>query len=60
MRELRSSEENAKKAMSDAARLAEELRQEQEHSTHVERMRKALEVQIHVKEKVGNVLTHTL
>jgi len=43
MNELKSSEDNAKKAMADAARLAEELRQEQEHSTHVERMRHGLE-----------------
>lgn len=32
--------------MADAARLAEELRQEQEHSQHVERLRKGLEQQI--------------
>jgi chromosome segregation ATPase len=32
--------------MSDAARLAEELRQEQEHSMHQERMRKGLEQQL--------------
>lgn len=30
----------------DAARLAEELRQEQEHSQHVDRLRKGLEIQI--------------
>ena len=30
----------------DAARLAEELRQEQEHSQHVDRLRKGLELQI--------------
>lgn len=35
-----------KTATADAARLAEELRQEQEHSMHVDRMRRALEVQI--------------
>lgn len=29
--ELRASEERAKKALADAARLADELRQEQEH-----------------------------
>jgi chromosome segregation ATPase len=40
---LRGSEERSKKAMADAARIAEELRQEQEHSIHIERMRKALE-----------------
>lgn len=36
----------AKKASADAARLAEELRQEQEHSQHVDRLRKGLELQI--------------
>lgn len=44
--ELKASEEQGKKAMSDAARLAEELHQEQEHSMHIERMRKGLEQQI--------------
>ncbi|KHJ98009.1 myosin head [Oesophagostomum dentatum] len=39
-------DEMGKKAAADAARLAEELRQEQEHSMHVERIRKGLEVQI--------------
>ena len=33
--ELRAAEERAKKAMADAARLADELRQEQEHSLQV-------------------------
>ncbi|CAF2365471.1 unnamed protein product [Rotaria sp. Silwood2] len=44
--ELKNSEERAKKAASDAARLAEELRQEQEHAIQVERLRKGLEQQI--------------
>ena len=44
--ELKTADDNAKKAMADAARIAEELRQEQEHSTHVERMRQGLENQI--------------
>jgi transcription elongation GreA/GreB family factor len=43
MNELKQAEDDAKRAMSDAARLAEELHQEQEHSQHVERMRKGLE-----------------
>lgn len=46
--QIKASEERAKKAAMDAARLAEELRQEQEHSQHVERSRKALEIQIKV------------
>jgi len=44
--ELRSSEERAKKAMADAARLADELRQEQEHSLQVEKLRKGMESQL--------------
>ncbi|EPB73264.1 myosin head [Ancylostoma ceylanicum] len=44
--ELKNVDEMGKKAAADAARLAEELRQEQEHSMHVERIRKGLEVQI--------------
>ncbi|CAF3330941.1 unnamed protein product [Rotaria sp. Silwood1] len=44
--ELKNSEERAKKAAADAARLAEELRQEQEHAIQVERLRKGLEQQI--------------
>jgi len=46
LNELKAADENSKKAMADAARLAEELRQEQEHSMHVERMRKGLEQQV--------------
>jgi chromosome segregation ATPase len=46
LNELKASEERSKKAMADAARLAEELRQEQEHSLHIERMRKGFEQQI--------------
>lgn len=34
--------------MTDAARLADELRQEQEHSSHLERARKSLESQLRV------------
>ena len=44
--ELRSADENAKKAMSDASRLAEELRQEQDHAGQIERMRRSLEGQV--------------
>ncbi|CAF3425009.1 unnamed protein product [Rotaria sp. Silwood1] len=44
--ELKNSEERSKKAAADAARLAEELRQEQEHAIQVERLRKGLEQQI--------------
>merc|ERR1719454_661033 len=39
--------------MSDAARLAEELRQEQEHAGHIEKMRRTLEGQ--VKELQGRL-----
>ena len=44
--ELKNSEERAKKATSDAARLVEEIRQEQDHSLQVERLRKGLEQQV--------------
>jgi chromosome segregation ATPase len=44
--ELKSSEERATKAGGDAVRLVEELRQEQEHAVHVERLRKGLEQQV--------------
>jgi len=44
--ELKNSEERAKKAGGDAVRLVEELRQEQEHAVHVERLRKGLEQQV--------------
>ncbi|CAF3451696.1 unnamed protein product [Rotaria socialis] len=44
--ELKNSEERSKKAAADAARLAEELRQEQEHTIQIERLRKGLEQQI--------------
>jgi len=46
--ELKFSEDRVRKATSDSARLAEELRQEQEHSLNCEKMRKALE--LHVKD----------
>lgn len=44
--QLKTTDEMLKTASADAARLAEELRQEQEHSLHIDRMRRALEVQI--------------
>merc|ERR1712012_258686 len=44
--ELKGAEEQAKKAMADAARLAEELRQEQEHAGHIEKMRRTCESQV--------------
>ena len=44
--ELKMAEDNAKRAMADAARLAEELRHEQEHAGQIERLRRALESQV--------------
>merc|ERR1712083_909943 len=44
--QAKSSEEKAKKAMVDAARLADELRAEQEHSSSQEKAKRALESQI--------------
>ncbi|XP_026760994.2 myosin heavy chain, muscle [Galleria mellonella] len=46
LNETKNSEEKAKKAMVDAARLADELRAEQEHAQTQEKLRKALEQQI--------------
>ena len=44
--EVKAAEERQRSAMADAARLADELRQEQEHTTHLERQRKQLESQV--------------
>merc|ERR1711893_485246 len=44
--ELKAAEEAAKKAMADAARIAEELRQEQEHANSIEKMRRTMEGQV--------------
>merc|ERR1712218_58724 len=44
--QAKSSEEKAKRAMVDAARLADELRAEQEHSNSQEKAKRALESQI--------------
>lgn len=44
--ELRNAEDSAKKAMADAARLADELRQEQDHTAQIEKMRRSLEAQV--------------
>merc|ERR1711950_115359 len=44
--QAKSSEEKAKKAMVDAARLADELRAEQEHSSSQEKAKRALDTQI--------------
>ncbi|XP_054160100.1 myosin heavy chain, muscle-like isoform X3 [Oppia nitens] len=46
LNEAKQSEEKAKKAMVDAARLADELRAEQEHAQQQEKLRKAMEQQI--------------
>merc|ERR1711994_727792 len=46
LHQAKSSEEKAKKAMVDAARLADELRAEQEHSSSQEKAKRALESQI--------------
>merc|ERR1719412_1849048 len=44
--QAKSSEEKAKRAMVDAARLADELRVEQEHSSSQEKAKRALDSQI--------------
>ena len=44
--ETRMSEDKAKKAMMDAARLADELRCEQDHAQRLERERRSLDCQV--------------
>merc|ERR1739848_252266 len=46
LHQAKNSEEKAKKAMADAARLADELRAEQEHSSSQEKAKRCLEAQI--------------
>merc|ERR1739847_222219 len=46
LHQTKNSEEKAKKAMVDAARLADELRAEQEHSSAQEKAKRALDSQI--------------
>merc|ERR1712158_132992 len=46
LHQTKNSEEKAKKAMVDAARLADELRAEQEHSSSQEKAKRALDSQI--------------
>ncbi|CAH1226607.1 MYH7 [Branchiostoma lanceolatum] len=46
MSEHRQTEEKAKKAIGDASRIAEDLRQEQEHTAHIEKTKKNLEASI--------------
>merc|ERR1712169_108842 len=64
LHQAKGSEEKAKKAMVDAARLADELRAEQEHAQSQEKMRKGLEVQVkelqaRLEEAEGNALKAT-
>merc|ERR1712212_766831 len=64
LNEAKNSEEKAKKVMVDAARLADELRAEQEHAQAQEKMRKGLEVQVkelqaRLEEAEGNALKAT-
>merc|ERR1711983_580482 len=46
LHQAKNSEEKAKKAMVDAARLADELRAEQDHAGSQEKAKRALETQI--------------
>uniref|UniRef100_A0A3B5AX40 Myosin heavy chain, fast skeletal muscle-like n=1 Tax=Stegastes partitus TaxID=144197 RepID=A0A3B5AX40_9TELE len=46
IQEARNAEEKAKKAITDAAMMAEELKKEQDTSSHLERMKKNLEVTV--------------
>ncbi|KAL2100734.1 hypothetical protein ACEWY4_002495 [Coilia grayii] len=44
--EFRAADERAKKAITDASRMAEELRQEQDHASHLEKIKKNNEITI--------------
>merc|ERR1712127_581218 len=44
--ECRNAEEKAKKAITDAALMAEELKKEQDQSSHLERMKKSMETSV--------------
>ncbi|XP_061562370.1 myosin-4-like isoform X1 [Phycodurus eques] len=46
IQEARNADEKAKKAMTDAAMMAEELKKEQDTSSHLERMKKNMEVSV--------------
>ncbi|XP_053194917.1 myosin heavy chain, fast skeletal muscle-like [Scomber japonicus] len=46
IQEARNAEEKAKKAITDAAMMAEELKKEQDTSAHLERMKKNLEITV--------------
>lgn len=46
LNELKTAEDHARKAMEDASRLAEELRQEQDHAGQIERARRSLEATV--------------
>merc|ERR1711962_972967 len=55
--QAKNSEEKAKKAMVDAARLADELRSEQDHASSQEKAKRALDAQInelHQRLEVAN------
>ncbi|CAL4066391.1 unnamed protein product [Meganyctiphanes norvegica] len=59
--EAKNSEEKAKKAMVDAARLADELRSEQEHAHSQEKMKKQLEINVHdLQQKLDEVESNAL
>merc|ERR1719228_382533 len=58
--QAKSSEEKAKRAMVDAARLADELRAEQDHSSGQDKAKRALETQINELEmELGTVQSKT-
>merc|ERR1712140_39702 len=60
LQQAKNSEEKAKKAMVDAARLADELRAEQDHSSSQEKAKRALETQIcELEVELGSVQSKT-
>merc|ERR1712228_289814 len=59
LNEAKNSEDKAKKAMVDAARLADELRAEQDHAQNQEKMRKGLEASVkELQTKLGDFETN--
>lgn len=48
LNELKQGDENAKKAQADADRILEELKQEQAHLEHIERIKNGYEAQLRV------------
>lgn len=57
---LKSADEKGRKATTDATKLADELRQEQEHSANTDRAKKALEQAVKVINIWGSIFYRTI